>query len=95
MRKKSKYSQVCPSTFSLKMNSWIEVDHSFSTFTKFYEKRATCAYQGVRNVSFSENFTNVLNQWSREESRITKDNFQPSKYFYQNMNLETAGWSVG
>ena len=24
----------------------------------------TCAYQGVRNVIFSENFTNVLNEWS-------------------------------
>ena len=23
-----------------------------------------CAYQGVRNVSFSENFANVLNEWS-------------------------------
>ena len=24
----------------------------------------TCAYQGVRNISFSENFANVLNEWS-------------------------------
>ena len=24
----------------------------------------TCAYQGVRNVSFSENFANVTNEWS-------------------------------
>ena len=24
----------------------------------------TCAYQGVRNVSFSENFAYVLNEWS-------------------------------
>ena len=24
----------------------------------------TCAYQGVRNISFSENFPNVLNEWS-------------------------------
>ena len=27
------------------------------------EKRM-CAYQGVRNVSFSENFAHVLNGWS-------------------------------
>ena len=25
--------------------------------------RRTCAYQGVRNVSFSENFVCVLNGW--------------------------------
>ena len=24
----------------------------------------TCAYQGIRNVSFSKNFENVLNEWS-------------------------------
>ena len=24
----------------------------------------TCVYQGVRNISFSENFTYVLNRWS-------------------------------
>ena len=24
----------------------------------------TCAYQGVRNVSFSKNFVYVLNEWS-------------------------------
>ena len=27
----------------------------------------TSAYQGVRNVSFSENFANVLNEWSQQE----------------------------
>ena len=27
-------------------------------------RRRTCAYQGVKNVSFSENFTYVLNGWS-------------------------------
>ena len=31
-------------------------DHSFSTYTKH-----TCDYQGVRNVSFSENVSYVLN----------------------------------
>ena len=38
-------------------------DYSISTYTKFFEKRTTCAYQGVRNVSFSENFAYVLNEW--------------------------------
>ena len=46
-------------------------DHFFSTFTKFPEKltfltpligKGTCAYQGLRNVSFLENFANVLNE---------------------------------
>ena len=39
----------------------IHMDHSFSTYAKFSEN-LTCAYQGVRNVSFSENFTNILNE---------------------------------
>ena len=37
------------------------LDHPFSTHAKFPEKR-TCAYQRVRNVSFSENFVYVLNE---------------------------------
>ena len=47
-------------------------DHSFSTFHKFSKKLTfftswytrTWVYQGVRNVGFSENFANVLNEWS-------------------------------
>ena len=45
--------------------------HSFNTYGKFSEKRTfltpwyahvcTCAYHGVKNVSFSENFAYVLN----------------------------------
>ena len=55
-----------------KFNDFIG-DHSFSTFAKFSEKlnisyplipARTCAYQGVRNVSFSGNFANILNEWS-------------------------------
>ena len=48
-------------------------DHSFCTFAKFSEKLTflnllrTCAYQGVRNVSFSEDFADVLNEWSPSE----------------------------
>ena len=34
-------------------------DHSFSTYAKLVP---TCAYQGVRNACFSENFANVLNE---------------------------------
>ena len=34
-------------------------DHSFSTYAKLVR---TCAYQGVRNACFSENFANVLNE---------------------------------
>ena len=40
----------------------------------------TCAYQGVRNVSFSENFANVLNGGSLEVleksgQHVVKDSF--------------------
>ena len=46
-------------------------NHSFSTYEKFSEKLTflnplirtrTCAYQRVRNVSFSENFAYILNE---------------------------------
>ena len=44
--------------------------HSFSTYAKFSERLTssplirtrTCACQGVRNASFSENFAYVLNE---------------------------------
>ena len=36
--------------------------HSFNTYAKFSEKLTyACAYQGVRNVSFSENFAYLIN----------------------------------
>ena len=51
-------------------------DHWFSTYAKFSEKPTfltpwyvhvhTCVYQGVRNVSFSENVAYVLNEWPPE-----------------------------
>ena len=50
-------------------------------FAKFSEKLTflyplihtrTCAYQGVRNVSFSENFANVIDEWSHTENIETK-----------------------
>ena len=38
--------------------------HPLSTYAKFSEKlTCTCAYQGVRNVSFPEIFAYVLNGW--------------------------------
>ena len=45
---------------------YIEFDYypeygNFSEKLKFLTR--TCAYQGVRNVSFSENFAFVLNEW--------------------------------
>ena len=46
-------------------------DHSFSTYAKFSEKQtfftqwyAHVRVQGVKNVSSSENFAYVLNEWS-------------------------------
>ena len=40
------------------------MDHPLSTCAKFSEKLIRkCAYQGVRNVSFSKNFGYVLNGW--------------------------------
>ena len=45
-------------------------NNSFSTFAKFSEKHPlihtpyVCIRQEVRNASFSENFVNVLNEWS-------------------------------
>ena len=48
-------------------------DHSFNKYAKIFEKTSIsyslirtckCEYQGVRNVSFSEIFAYVLNEWS-------------------------------
>ena len=43
-------------------------DYSFSTYAKFSEKNSiSCparTYQGIRNVSFPENFAYVLNESS-------------------------------
>ena len=37
--------------------------------------KGTCAYQGVRNVSFSENFAYVLNGWPLCQLQNAKSNF--------------------
>ena len=56
-----------------KGTSFLLRDHSFSTFPKFSKKlllpyplilARTGAYQRVRSNSFSENFANMLNEWS-------------------------------
>ena len=66
-------------------------DHLFSTFAKFSDKTnisyplirtRTCAYQGVKNVSFSENFANVLNG----RSRVKFNSFQV--YTFENIRNE-------
>ena len=36
-------------------------------FRKINISYPACAYQGVENVSFSENFAHVLNEWSLME----------------------------
>ena len=45
----------------MSMEIW---DPSFSTYAKFSEKQRTCAYQGIKNFSFSENFGSVQNEGS-------------------------------
>ena len=34
---------------------------------------SSCAYQGVRNVGFSENFAYVRNEWSQAETEKLRD----------------------
>ena len=41
------------------------------------KRTRTCAHQGVRNVSFSENFAYALNGWSQNKLR---QNLKPSKF---------------
>ena len=51
-------------------------DHPFRTYAKFSEKLTrACAYQGLSNVSFSENFAYVQNGWSLK--RILKTSIFP------------------
>ena len=56
-------------------------DHAFRTYKKFSEtnisypliRGRTSTYQGVRKISFSENFAFVLNGWSLTENHIWKN----------------------
>ena len=55
------------------MNIFSRGNHSFTTYAKFLEKLTflisyllihtrSCAYQGIRNVTFTENFAYILNE---------------------------------
>ena len=48
----------------MKLNLYSQVGIIHLVRTKNFPKKLTfkCAYQGVRNVSFSENFTYVVNK---------------------------------
>ena len=55
---------------------WI---YSFSTYAKFRKtnisysliRTHTCAYQEVKNISYSWNFVSILNEWSLYRIRLT------------------------
>ena len=76
-------------------------NHSFSAYAKIFQKTnisyplirtRTCAYQGVRNASFSDNFLYVLNERSfgKFTSKILMKNWQaPSKIDTTNTNFTT------
>ena len=53
-----------------------------SAYAKF-PKNLTCGYQGVRNISFSENFE-YINGWTLENTRLDKNTgkFARSKYSF-------------
>ena len=70
--KYQKYLNI-PEIFQLRLIVWYiclvyyNMESFIQNITKLSEKSfttSTCAYQGVRNVSFSENFAYVLNKWS-------------------------------
>ena len=69
------YFDVCGSLGCI--SGLCEVIHYLRT-ENFFEKLRTCAYQGVRNVCFSESFAYVLNGWS--VVRIM-DNISQSDFF--------------
>ena len=51
--------------------------------------KGTCAYQGVRNVSFSENFAYVLNGWALCQLQNAKSNFPKFCKVYAQQNQKT------
>ena len=48
------------------------------------------AYQGVRNISFSENFANVLNEWSLSVREIEFCNTRLQILKIRNMDFVTS-----
>ena len=61
-----------------------EKDHWFSTKENFFEKltfltpsyaQQTCAYQGIKDISFLENFAYILNEWSQRVNNVLRKIF--------------------
>ena len=78
-------------------------DHSFRTFEKLSEKTNisyplirihTCAYQEVRNVSFLENFGNVLNEWSLRKLFWAISQCVPIVSFWNDWSKATYSYEV-
>ena len=76
--------------------------HSLSTYAKFSEKltyplirTCTCAFQEVRNISFSENFAYVINEWSYTKSEVKRSE-SPEKIaslVSQCLQIDGNNWS--
>ena len=73
----SKLSQSISTARETGFKSFFPRDHSFSAFAKFPKKltyltpwyaHVRLRIRGVRNVSFSESFANILNRWSPRHS---------------------------
>ena len=72
-------SEICNTKFCFLFYS-LSWGHSYSTYASFsvkltfltpwYAHVRTCAYQGVRNVIFSETFVYLLNNWLPSESSV-------------------------
>ena len=63
---------------------WYRIIHTVGT-QDFPKNLRTCAYHGVRNVSFSEKFAYVLNEWSLHTKKVCNSlltHFRPIIHFY-------------
>ena len=67
--------------------------HPLSTYKNIFRKTyiRTCAYQGIRNVGFSENFANVLNRWSLISS---KQSHWLHLHCMKSVQIRSFFWSV-
>ena len=72
-------------------NKWFLWNHSFSTYIKFSEKlafispwyvNARVRIRGARNVSFSENFAFVLNEWFLFLKKLRITAISPSQWIW-------------
>ena len=83
--------------------SFTSRDHSFSTYEKFSGKLTflplwyapMCAYQGVRNVNFSENFAYVLNEWRPMRITYSCENDFTACMWIEKGSIENAGYQLG